>query len=165
MPSNQGLTRVIDNLEPTGNSLAAVTGKLVTSKIDASREQGFMSLVQKGRITFRASDGAGGPVAVYLIQPGMSLAEAEEAIEADPQSPVDLPAVEQVKRRIWMLGFVQPIISGEFSHFDFHTKHKIVTPEGSNLEYMIYNTNLSVALDVSNSVQIYCEHLGVWLRD
>lgn len=163
---HSNLTKITDNQNINTSALAAVTGILSPSKIDASRLQGFRSVQQKGIIQFFNSDGSGGPLAVYLIEPGLTLAEAEEAIEADPQSSMDVPAIEHLKRKIWFLGFTQRDSSGGGSEWtEFKTNHKISVIEGVALNYMVYNTNQAAALDAANSVLIFCEHLGVWLRD
>ncbi len=105
-------------------------------------------------------------MAIYLIQPDLTLVEAEEAIENDPQDQQDIPAVEHSKRMLWLLGFVQRDSSGGGSEWTlFSTNHKITVIEGKTLNFLAYNTSNGVATDAGNFVSIYCEHLGVWLRD
>ncbi len=163
---HSNLVRQIDNLNITTNALAALTGVLGPSRIDASREQGFKSLLQSGILQFHTSDGSGGPIAVYLIQPDLTLAEAEEAIENDPQNQQDVPAIEHAQRMLWLLGFVQRDSSGGGSEWvRFSTSHKITVIEGQLLNFLAYNTSNGVATDAGNFVSIYCQHLGVWLRD
>ncbi len=162
---HSNLERVIDNLNIDTSSLAAVTGIVGPSKIDAAREQGFLSLMQRGIMHFQASDGSGGPLAVYLIPDSMSLAEAEEAIEADPQSSKDVDLTEQVRRKIYLLGFLQRDASGGGSEWiTFSKRHRITTIEGKALQYLVYNVG-GAATDAGNNVRIFCEHIGVWLRD
>ncbi len=163
---HSNLVRVIDNINITTDALAAITGVVGPSKIDASRKQGFRSVMQRGILQLHNSDGSGGPIAVYLIEPGLSLAEAEEAIENDPQGSQETPENEITTRKLWLLGFIQRDASGGGSEWTpFSKKHGITVIEGSTLNYLAYNTSLGVAMDAANFVSIYCEHLGVWLRD
>ncbi len=164
---HSNLVRLIDNFEFTTNSLAAVTGILGASKIDGSREQGFRTLMQQGFVASKDNDGSGGPIRVYMLEADLTLAEAEEAIENDPQDAQDVPATEHARRWIAHLATVRGDSTNEAASNtrSFSKKHQRSYPEGSALNYLIYNTDTSDALDAGNTVQIYCEHIGVWLRD
>ncbi len=162
---HSNLTRIVDNLIITTDALAAVTGVVGTGKIDATRLNGYRTLSQRGYIRHRNSDGAGGPIMVGFAQAGMDLSEIEEAIEADPQSMVDQPATEQAARLYYLLGYLNGGSDLVSTFKAFNTRHKASYIEGASLPYFVYNTSTGVALDASNDVQIFCEHLGVWLRD
>ncbi len=164
---HSNLVRIIDNFEFTLNSLAAVTGILGASKIDAAREQGFRTLMQRGFISSKTNDGSGGPIRVYMLEADLNLAEAEEAIENDPQDAQDVPATEHAKRWIGYLATDRGVSVSQSNGRvqEFRTKHQRSYPEGSVLQYLMYNTDTSDALDAANTLQIWCEHVGVWLRD
>ncbi len=163
---HSNLVRQIDNISVNTSALAAVTGIAAASKIDAARLQGFRTLMQRGIMQLHNSDGSGGPLAVYMTADGLNLAETEEAIENDPQSSQDEPANEQAHRRIYLLGYLQRDASGGGAEwFVFNTRHKFSVIEGIQMNYVIYNTNTAAAMDAANSVSLFVEHLGVWLRD
>ena len=164
---HSNLTRQIDNIEINIADLAAVSGIVGTSKIDTARAQGFRTVQQKDILTL---DGTGvgsavaGPILVGFAEAVLSIAEIEEAIENDPQSQKDQPATEQAGRKIFFLGYLGTEDSNQ-SQVRFTTKHKVSYIEGTNLLYFAYNTDLNTNVSATTQVKIFCEHLGVWLRD
>ncbi len=166
---HSNLTRQIDNIEIDIASLAAVTGVVGLSRIDASRANGFRTVAQKGIIT---CDGTytttptGGPVAVGFTNASHSLAEIEESIENDPQSRDDLPAEEQAGRKIYWLGYLSPAPNAMGQNWvSVNLRHKATVIEGQSLTYFAYNTDLNTAIPAASQIKIFVEHLGVWLRD
>ncbi len=111
--SHSNLIELIDNLEISGNSLAAVTGAIgLSARIDVAKENGFRTVAQEGVLLHRDSDTAGGPVLVGFASVKYSLAQIEEKIEGDPESMADEPAMEQVRRRIYFLGYLRRTAGG-----------------------------------------------------
>ncbi len=163
---HSNLVNLYDNVEIDISSLAAVTGKFAQGKIDASRLMGFRSLMQQGNIVYESSAIVGGPIMVGFTSAGLSLTELEEAIEADPQSSIDKPAIEQTARPFFVLGFLEAVAKASVSSIrSFSKKFKWSYPESSSLEYFAYNTDLSTAIGASTQIKIFCKHVGVWLRD
>ncbi len=163
---HSNLVRQVDNLEINISSLAAVTGILGASKIDAARENGFKSLVQKGII---ALDGSvvtaptGQPIMVGLTR--LNLANLEVAIENDPQNSLPVNQ-EDAKKFYWILGYLNTYdASSEGSTFKFSTRHKITVIEGTALQFFAYNIDTVTGIPATSQLKIFCEHLGVWLRD
>ncbi len=159
-----------DNQLVSLNSLAAVTGVISDSqKIDSSRSQGFRTLLQEGVLKHQAGDGAGGPLLVGFTDGGLSLSEIEEKIEADPQSQSDRPTLEQARRRIFILAYVDTDSGGAGTNVGaiqrFRTKHQWSFIEGVGCRYFVYNTNSATAMDAANSLEMFVKHAGVWLRD
>ncbi len=164
---HSNLVRQIDNIEVSVASLAALTGVVTPSKIDASREQGFRTLMQRGIIQLHGT-GAGsavaGPLAIGFTQADLSLTEIEEAIENDPQDQTEEPANEQARRKIFWLGFISTE-DKSLSTIPVRTSHRLSILEGSALSYFAYNTDVATAISASTQVKFFIEHLGVWLRD
>ncbi len=165
---HSNLIRIVDNIEIDVSSLAQRAGALGVSNIDAAKEMGFRTVVQRGIVSWVVPvAGQAGPLYISIVQVDLSLAEAEESIEADPQDSKEEPANEQSRRMNYPIGFARETEGslGDIHSFLFDTRHKISVPEGSTLAFMAYNTSRTTALAASNSLNIYCEHLGVWLRD
>ncbi len=161
---HSNLTRQVDNIEFNTSNLAAATSLLVASRIDSSRANGFRTVSQRGVVTWKDADGSQGPIMVGMVNDAMSTTELEEAIENDPQSSSDRPGIEHAERRYYLLGYLHlGPASNDF--FTFNVRHRLSIIQGITLQFFVYNTDLSTALDAANSVQILCEHLGVWLRD
>ncbi len=162
---HSNLVRQVDNVLITTDALAAITGVLGAGKIDTARLNGFRTLAQRGFIQWSNSDGSGGPVMVGFCEAAMTLAELEEAIENDPQSSQDTPAIEQAGRKYYLLGYLSGIAGQPGNFKEFATKHKASYIEGNAMNFFAYNCNTATALDASNQIKVFCEHLGVWLRD
>ncbi len=166
--SHSKLVELIDRLNISGNSLAASTGVIgLSARIDVAKAQGFRTVQQEGVLEFNASDGSGGPVLVGFCSVSLSLAQIEEKIEADPEGMEDTEPMEQVRRRIYWLGFLQPSAGGGNvgAIHAFKKTHKVSFIEGEGMQYFVYNTDPTGALDAANTIKITCKHLGVWLRD
>ncbi len=163
---HSNLQNLYDNVEIDISALAAITGVIATSKIDGSRGMGFRTLMQEGSLEYESAALVGGPVLVGMAGPSLSLTEIEEAIEADPQSSVDRPAVEQISRPIFILGFLQAVAKASVkSATTFRKKFQWSFPEGTQLTFFAYNTDLTTAIGASTQIKIFCKHTGVWLRD
>ncbi len=162
---HSNLTRQVDNIEIDVASLAAITGVLGASRIDGSRAHGFRTVSQRGMISIEGTGTAGGPLMIGFMQGGFNLAELEEAIENDPQSRQDEPAMEQAGRRYYLIGYLPRITNSNPNAVAFHTKHQLSVIEGVGLQFFAYNTDLTSAISATTQVKIFCEHLGVWLRD
>ncbi len=161
---HSNLVTIVDNLSITGNSLAAITGVVgAGNRNDTSREQGFRTLFQERIIELNDSDGSGGPILVGFCESTLTLAQIEEKLEADPQHMQDISNMEAQSRRLNLLGFVQNV--GDKAVLIFKKRMKWSYIEGVGIQYFIYNTSTVAALDASNSIDIYCAHTGVFLRD
>ncbi len=164
---HSNMIRQVDNVEGNISSLAAQTGLQIPGKIDAARLNGFRTLKQSGIIQLEGTAEAsptGGPIMVGFHAPDMSLAELEEAIENDPQSSAD-PLNEQARRAYFVLGYLQTSGSGTGSNRTFSKRFQWSYIEGTSLAYFAYNTDLTTAIPATSQIKIFCEHLGVWLRD
>ncbi len=160
---HSNLVRMVDNVVITTSSLTALTALVGASRIDASREQGFKTLMQRGFLKWKDNDGSGGPLMAGMVQPGLNVAEIKEMIENDPQDSVDTPAKEQAERKYFLLGYLNSE-DGSHAFTKFQTTHQIPVIEGATLNLFVYNTGSS-SLDAANTFQFFVEHLGVWLRD
>jgi len=124
--------------------------------------------MQKGNVTpdgLALTAPTGGPLLIGFADGGLSLAEIEEKLEADPQSSVDVPSTEQQKRRLFILGYCNLSDLNMLTNFRFTTKHKWSFIEGVAMNYFAYNTDLTTALPATSQLKIHVEHIGVWLRD
>ncbi len=98
MPS--GRTQVLhDVFEIDLTALAAGDAKILNGKVDASLLQGVRIRQMKAAALIEQT-AARGPIEVGFCT-GLSDAEVEECIEADPQGIADVPAVEQANRKVF----------------------------------------------------------------
>ncbi len=163
---HSNLQNLYDNVELDISSLAAITGVVGASKIDGSRLMGFRTLMQEGSIAYESAALVGGPILVGFAGPALSLTQIEEAIEADPQSSVNTVPVEQVSRPIFILGILEAVAKASVSSIrSFKKKFQWSYPEGAQMNFFAYNTDLNTAIGASSQVKIFCKHTGVWLRD
>ncbi len=163
---HSNLVEITDNLEISIAGLAAITGVVGASKIDANREQGFRTLFQSGNIAIDSAGDQGGPVFVGFAQQDLSLAQIEEKIEADPQNSDDTNQSELAERRVFPLGFLSTEPNAQGKQLSrVNTRHKWSFIEGTAMSYIAYNTDLTTAMPADTQVKIFVKHTGVWLRD
>lgn len=111
-----------------------------------------------------------GPV-MFGLAVGLSAAEIEEALEADPQQFMDPAESEKANRPVWVLGMVTRRSSvtedsgmipttGVFETINL--KWSVI--EGRDLYFWCYNIGPD-ALTTGSQLRLNCKHYGVWLRD
>ncbi len=148
-----------DVVEIDISSLASLDAVSGASKIDAARENGFRIL--KSEVMIRSEVGG---LAVGMSGPGLNVAEVEEAIESDPQSPSDNVDIERTMRMVVPFGVV-PFdalvmnLTGENA-----IKPRWSWPEGQAMLYWVYNFSPD-AVTTDKGLSILAKHFGVWLND
>ncbi len=95
-----------DHVELTLSTLAALTAIKSDLKLDGGQDQGVRIKKILYSVAFRGKTAAEGPLWYGLCAKDVSLAELAETLLADPQSDRDVPASEQVDRRVVMLGSI-----------------------------------------------------------
>ncbi len=165
---HSNLVRQVDNVEINIASLAALTAVQVPSRIDSARENGFRTIVQEGTISLDGtimSAPTGGPVMVGFTT-DLSLTELNGAIENDPQDSMKVNN-EDATKKYFVLGYLHSINTGGNSKasLNFRKKYQLSLHEGETMQFFAYNTDLTESIPDTSQVKIFCEHLGVWLRD
>ncbi len=165
---HSNLVRQIDNVEINIANLAALTAVLGPSRIDAARENGFRTVVQEGTISLDGtvlSAPTGGPVMVGFTT-DLSLVELNGAIENDPQDSMKVNN-EDATKKIFVLGYLHSVNTGGNANASmlFKKKFQLSIHEGETMQFFAYNTDLTESIPDTSQVKIFCEHLGVWLRD
>ncbi len=102
--SNSKEQKVYDTQFIALGALAAATAVIAATKIDATREQGCRIKDIFGIMTHNGKTAGQGPVYYGFADANLSVAEIAEIFEADPQSQDDVPATEQIDRRIIVVG-------------------------------------------------------------
>ncbi len=150
-------------------SLAGLDCSSVVIKIDGSRGRGFRITKTEYFVDISGLPALGGPI-LYGLAVGLSSAEIEEAIEADPQDPNGVPEHEQVKRPVFPLGVFRRAQNTSESSVDNPIDMPLRTvnlnwsiPEGVGLQWWFYN--LGGATDAGTNGTIFAKHTGVWLND
>lgn len=139
-------------------ALAAGDVIAATTKIDASRLQGYRISKMEYGLHFEGGDDAD---AVWFgLATGLTAAEVEECLEADPQSPQDVPAAEQVKRFVFPLKLIgagsEPVNATKTLNWSIK--------EGQDLTIWAYNPT-SAAISAGCVVQFVAKIYGKWLND
>jgi len=143
-----------------GDVISAIT------KIDGSRSNGFRILKSEVMISFKAMTTTEGPITVGFAL-NNNAAEIEEALEADPQGPADVPGAEQTTRPVWPLGVIQSPgdVAGVLNQgMPIPKNLRWSFSEAQALSVYAHN-NDSSALTTGTEVRFSMKHFGVWLRD
>lgn len=147
----------------TLGTLASLDALAVTGLQDGSRSQGFRYLKSEYIIGVAGMTTDDGPVVVGVGGPGLSTAEIEEAIEADPQSSHDAPAGEQAMRPVWKIGAA--VGDGMLNNgLPIIVNQRWSYPEDATMAFFAYNSS-GAALTTGTVITMMIKHYGVWLRD
>ncbi len=162
--------RSYDNVIIALSTLAA--GAVLTSplKIDGARENGIRLQKMKAQMSFRGLTDGEGPVVIGLATTDPSVTEIAEVFTADPQKPEDIPASEQVMRKIfpiWMIGkaelnSVTRGVKNEYTEIQFPWKN---IEEGTGLKWFAVNLDASATLTTGGVIEIVSVTIGTWLDD
>ncbi len=131
--------------------------------IKVANENGFR-LLKTEYLSYTVGHAAGeGPWYYGLAGPGLSAAEIEEALEAVPVGPVDLPPAVNAKRPVWILGMHLLLTQIGFIERPMRSINIGWSfPEGSALSFFVWAPNAAIT---QGETHIYMKHYGVWLRD
>ncbi len=141
---------------------------LVDPKIDGSREQGFRLLKTQYWLEFVGLVDGEGPV-LWGWSVGLTAAQIEEAIEADPQSVFD-EANRDTNRPVFPIGMynTDPVATNTTTlnaqMFVGEFKPRWSIREGNFLSTWAYNVDAG-ALTSGAELRGICKHFGVWLND
>ncbi len=144
-------------------SLSALDAVSAALKQDGSRDQGFRFTRIEWELSLRNAVNDEGPFDVYIGGPGMSAADLELAIEADPQSPNQLAAAEQAMRIYFFLGRVTSLAL-EANAVSGVLKPMWSYPESDAMLVIAYNAG-TVSSAGSQLINYHAKNYGVWLRD
>ncbi len=151
-------------------SLALNDAAAVASKIDGARKRGFRITKMKYDVHIHSREGLEGPF-IFGVAVGLSAAEVEACLEADPQSP-DETTYELTKRAVFPLGVIErnggtTDIAGDFPGqgakplMEETLNWSVREDEG--LFWWFYN--MGGAATAGTKVGIFAKYFGVWLRD
>ncbi len=150
-------------------SLAGLDAAVIDSKIDGSRKRGFR--ITKTEWYFEATGlhALAGPI-LFGWAVGLTAAEIEEALEADPQDPNNASATERVQRPVFPLGVIPRAQNTSESSVETPRIKPLMTmnpnwsiPEDVGFTWWIYN--LGGATDAGAGGSLFAKHYGVWLND
>lgn len=152
----------------TLGALAAEDCIATTSKIDASRTEGFRIMRSEIAVAYKGMTQGEGPIEVGMAF-NADQDEIEQCIEADPQGMNDVGQVNlqhQANRPVFPIGVIQAQeVSGKLFEGAFRVfKPTWSVPEGGLLSWYAYNGD-NAALTTGGEVRFFVKHYGVWLRD
>ncbi len=164
---NDNASIVYDDVIITVGTLAAATALLGAGKIDSARESGFRAMKVQWSISYQSKTDLEGPIMIGLAQ-GLSTAEIEECLAADPQGrpAIHGPENQAAKRPVWPLMMAPPDNAhGPSLQGRYHeTKLNWSAPEGSSFSWFVYNSDAN-ALTTGMKVFVSAKWFGVWLND
>ena len=132
-------------------------------KQDAVRTRGFRFTRTEWFLNWNVEAAGEGPILIGLCGPGISAAEVEEAIEADPQSPDDTIPAPQAMRPYWPLAILFPDTGGK-STIQGVININWAFPESEVMQIFAYNLGTG-ALTTGSQVDYFLKHFGAWLND
>ncbi len=156
---------LIENSVHALGALGALDVVSFNSKIDSARERGFRVTKMQICSSFSAKTAAEGGI-MFGLAVELSAAEIEECIEADPQSPNDVPDAEEAMRPVFPLGQAgQAQTSNVLNNGNFYEINlNWSIPEGAGLDWWYYNMS-SGALTTGTTFRHWTKVFGVWLND
>lgn len=164
---------IYEHTTHTTGAVPAGDTTTINSVIDSAKTEGFRITKIEGTIGVVDVTGGseGNPYTLYYHQLGISAAEVEEALEADPSSSQDVPNVEKAKRFIHMWPGAAPGTGGLFRNADggffFSVTPKgggISLREGTGMGWTVANPAGGATLP-SATWTFNLKYYGVWLRD
>lgn len=153
----------------TVGALASQTAVLGSSKIDASRENGFRIMKTEYEIDYRGKTASEGPVEIGFAY-NQSATLIGETLADDPQSRVEDENAGETKRPVYPLEMVPYNVTNKHgTNPTVPTALRSMTarwsiPEGNKFDAYAYNWG-GGALTTGMTITIRCKHYGVWLRD
>ncbi len=132
-------------LNQTLGTLAQNTALVVNTKIDSGRTQATRIKKFKYMFRFSGKTQTDGPIYFGFNRGNVSTSEIAEFFAADPQSSLDVPAIDRARFDVYPVGVmmlnttVQPAITGDlpvFQHLAWPWKHM---PEGDVLQMFAFN--------------------------
>ncbi len=164
MPSGRGF--VLHASTQMTVSISASDVQLQATIIDGSREQGIRISKLKTCLSYEALETLIGPVVVGLSV-GLSAAEVEEALEADPQGMQDTPAMEQTDRKvfpIYMIPARTEVNNRNIQKFETIEDWPFrEIDEGNSLDMWAFNIDGSAL--TAGIITLGMVLTGEWLRD
>ncbi len=164
MADNSRMQLLHEEVLLTVGALSAGAAKTQQTKIDSAREQGFSIKKAKYNMVYSGKTDGEGPV-LFGYSIGLTAVEIAEALDADPQSSQDAPAVDEANRRVYPLEWI-PIDSTESSRaIDMRLKRYSIPwtiDEGITLSWFV---RANGALTTGMLVKIASVYYGEWQRD
>ncbi len=97
---------------------------------------------------------------------GLSAAEIEEALEADPQGIEDVPAVDSANRKVWPIWILAANAEDDAQQIQRYDDIPVLfreRPEGSSFVWFAYNASLVTI--TAGAVTITASWVFDWMRD
>ncbi len=147
-------------------SLGTLAAKdVIAGAIHTSLENAFRILKTEYFITW---DGvtvadADGPILVGMSAGGLSAAEIEEAIEADPTGSFDRPAIEESNRPVWPVALLNQALEGGMLQAKGSFNPRWTMPETIGWSWWVYNLE-NAALTTGSAVIVFAKNFGVWVQ-
>lgn len=164
--NSENLHILYDNVEIALGGLAAGDAISADSRIDNSRLNGFRVMKTEYWLDYYDKTTDEGPIMVGFSM-NHSVAEVEEAFEADPQASTDDTNNFRAKRPIWPLEMIArdstELGSGDQRSGSITPRWSC--PEGNTAIWWAYNCDLTNPITTGTKVRIFAKHYGVWLRD
>ncbi len=117
-------------------------------------------------ISLRNSTPGEGPVIIGLADPGLTLVEIEEAVDAVPVSQHDYPAIEHARRPVRVIGTFPYVTADELLSGGRYRKRvrlpMKVQNDGFLPTFFAYNRS-GAPLSTGGIVIINAKHYGMWL--
>ncbi len=153
------------------STLASETALKIGTKMDSSRENGFIIKKQKIAISINGLTDAEGPILVGMTNTRISAAEVAECINADPQSPLDVPAQERSMREVYpIMVFALWTTTKDPAVNEIRNEYRALhypwkeIPEGTGLDLFAMNRG-GGALTTGAAVNFQLTTIGEWSRD
>ncbi len=158
--------RSYDNVLTVMGTLATLLVLKTSLKIDTGRENGVRLKKMLMAMTFEGKTAGEGPLLYGLCLSDLSPTEIQEALNADPQKPDDVPASEQVMRKLMVIGVIPAAMTAST---DPEVYREVRFPwkeieEGSGLSWWVQNRD-GGSLTTGTNVRFSSFAMGEWLDD
>ncbi len=157
--------RTFQHISQSLSTLAAKTSIKSDTTIDGSNAQGVRLRKIRYAVTHIGGTATEGPFLYGLCSKALTVAELDEAIDADPSFDGDVPAEDRTQRKVVVLGSIGQSAGNESGVVPWRTARWYwVTPENDGIQFFVRNQDTS-PLMTGMVVKFMGQFYGEWLHD
>ncbi len=115
-------------------------------------------------VSLRGGTAGEGPLEVGIASPDLTVTEVEEALEAQPTSQYDVPAIEHARRPVKTIGILPGLATNETLNDgkSIRVRLPMMLPAGKNIPQVWVMNRSGGALTGNQIIAIKAKYYGNW---